>query len=76
MILKSRGKLKKHSFGTPNSDGSLEMPYEKIYGLEHLAIKILKKIKPNHKAYESEVVWLINGFQILIILIGMLIFLR
>ncbi|MCK9568371.1 glycosyl transferase family 4 [Candidatus Pacearchaeota archaeon] len=76
MIFKSRGKLKKHSFGTPNPDGSLEMPYEKIYGLEHLAIKILKKIKPNHKAYESEVVWLINGFQILIILIGLLLFLQ
>ncbi|MFA5071758.1 MAG: glycosyl transferase family 4 [Candidatus Pacearchaeota archaeon] len=76
MILKSRGKLKKHSFGIPNTYGSLEMPYEKIYGLEHLAIKILKKIKPSHKVYESEVVWLINGFQILIILIGMLIFLR
>jgi len=76
MVLKSRGRLKKHSFGTPNTDGSLEMPYEKIYGLEHLAIKILKKIKPNHKAYENEVVWLINGFQILIILIGLLIFLR
>lgn len=75
MILKSRGKLKKHSFGTPNTDGSLEMPYDKIYGLEHLAIKILKKIKPSKKAYESEVVWLINGFQILIILIGMLLFL-
>lgn len=74
-ILKSRGRLKKHSFGTPNPDGSLEMPYEKVYGLEHLAIQILKKIKPNHKAYESEVVWLINGFQILIILIGLLIFL-
>jgi UDP-N-acetylglucosamine--dolichyl-phosphate N-acetylglucosaminephosphotransferase len=75
MILKSRGKLKKHSFGIPNADGSLEMPYEKIYGLEHLAIKILKKIKPSHKVYESEVVWLINGFQILIILIGLLLFL-
>ena len=74
-ILKSRGRLHKHSFGTPNPDGSLEMPYEKIYGLEHLAIKILKKIKPSKKAYENEVVWLINGFQILIILIGLLIFL-
>jgi UDP-N-acetylglucosamine--dolichyl-phosphate N-acetylglucosaminephosphotransferase len=74
-ILKSRGKLKKHSFGIPNEDGSLEMPYDKIYGLEHLAIKILKKIKSNKKAYESEVVWLINGFQILIILIGLILFL-
>ncbi len=75
MILKSRGKLRKHSFGIPNPDGSLEMPYEKIYGLEHLAIKILKKLKPSHKAYESEVVFVINGFQILVIIIGLILFL-
>jgi len=73
-ILKLRGKLKKESFGKPNSDKSLNMPYNKIYGLEHLAIKILKKIKPDKKAYESEVVLLINCFQILIILIGFTIF--
>jgi len=73
-ILKIRGKLVKESFGKPNEDGSLDMRYEKIYGLEHLAIKILKKIKPSGKAYENEVVWLINGFQILIVLIGLWIF--
>lgn len=74
-ILKVRGKLKKQSFGIPNKDGSLEMPYDKVYGLEHLAIKILKKIKPNKKVYENDVVCLINAFQIFIVLIGMLIFL-
>ena len=74
MVLKVRGKLQKHSFGKPQKDGSLNMPYNKIYGLEHLAIRILKKIKPNKKAYEREVVWLINGFQILVILIGLLLF--
>lgn len=68
-ILKSRGKLVKHSFAKVNPDGSLEMPYNKIYGLEHLAIKILKRIKPNKKVYENEVVYLIHGFQIVIILI-------
>jgi UDP-N-acetylglucosamine--dolichyl-phosphate N-acetylglucosaminephosphotransferase len=74
-ILKIRGKLKKESFGKLNDDGkSIDLRYNKIYGLEHLAIKILKKIKPSEKAYESEVVWLINGFQILIILIGFWIF--
>lgn len=73
-VLKSRGKLKKHSFAKPNKDGSLEMPYKKIYGLEHLAILILKKYKPSKKVYEKEVVYLINGFQILVILIGFLIF--
>jgi len=68
-ILKLRGNLKKQSFGKPNKDGSLEVPYKKIYGLEHLAIKILKKIKPSKKAYEKEVVYLINAFQIIVILL-------
>lgn len=72
--LKLRGKLKKQSFGKVNEDGSLEAPYEKIYGLEHLAIYIIKKIKPNKKVYEKEVVWLINCFQILIIGLGLILF--
>jgi hypothetical protein len=52
----------------------LELPYSKIYGLEHVAIYILKKIKPSKKVYEKEVVYLINFFQILIIIAGLLIF--
>lgn len=75
-VLKIRGGLKKESFGKLNEDGkSLDLRYDKIYGLEHAAIKILKRIKPSGKAYESEVVWLINGFQIVIVLIGFWIFL-
>ncbi len=74
-VLKTRGKLNKYSFGKPNKDGSLELPYDKIYGVEHLAIMILKKMKKNGKVYENEVVYLINGFQMLIILVGILIFL-
>ncbi len=73
-ILKTRGKLKKQSFGKLNSDQSLEVPYEKFYGLEHISIWILKKFKKDHKAYEKEVVTLINFFQILVILVGILIF--
>jgi len=69
-VLKLRGKLKKQSFGKPNSNGTLEMPYEKIYGLEHLAIYILKKVKPSEKVYEDEVVWLIHAFQIGLIVIA------
>lgn len=74
-ILKLRGRLKKYSFGKPNEDGSLDLAYDKIYGLEHLAILILKKIKPSKKVYENDVVNLINGFQILIVLVGFLILL-
>ncbi len=74
-ILKLTGKLEKQSFGKPNNDNSLEIPYNKIYGLEHLAIYILKKIKPSRKVYEKEVVYLINGFQILVIILGLVLFL-
>jgi UDP-N-acetylglucosamine--dolichyl-phosphate N-acetylglucosaminephosphotransferase len=73
-VLKIRGKLKKQSFARVNEDGSLEVPYEKIYGLEHLAILILKKIKPSKKVYEQDVVYLINSFQIFIIILGILLF--
>ncbi len=72
-FLKVRGKLNKPSFGKTNSDGSLEVPYKKMYGLTHISIKILKKIKGNKKVYEKEVVWLINVFQLIFILIGFLI---
>ncbi len=72
--LKIRGKLKKESFARVNEYGSLEMPYEKIYGLEHLAIKILKKIKRTKKVYEKDVIYLINAFQIMIIILGFVIF--
>ena len=74
-VLKSRGKLEKASFGKPNKDGSLEMPYKKIYGLEHLAIYILKKTKPSKKVYENDVVWLIHGLQIFLIFLAWIIFL-
>ncbi len=73
-ILKLRGGLKKQSFGVPQSDGSLELPYNKIYGLEHLSINILKKIKKSGKVYEKEVVYLINSFQILLIVVCLIIF--
>jgi UDP-N-acetylglucosamine--dolichyl-phosphate N-acetylglucosaminephosphotransferase len=72
--LKSRGRLKKQSFGKVNQDNSLEVPYEKFYGLTHVAIHFLKKIKKDGKVYERNVVWSINFFQIAIILIGIFIF--
>lgn len=71
-ILKVRGRLKKQSFGIPNKDGSLEMPYDKIYGLTHVSIWILKKFKK--KVYENDVVYLIFAFQIVLCLLALLIF--
>lgn len=72
VILKLRGKLKMQSFGKPNKDGSLDLAYSKIYGLEHLAIWILKKAKG--RATEKEVVYLIWIFQAFVILLGFFIF--
>ena len=69
IILKLRGGLKKHSFGIPDKNGNLKMPYDKIYGLEHLAIKILNKFG---RATEKRVTYLIHAFQILFILIAFL----
>ncbi len=72
-LLKIRGGVKNiNNFGIPNEDGSLEMPYEKVYSLTHLSIKILKKIKPSHKVYENDVVNLINLFQIFMIAVALL----
>lgn len=68
VILKLRGKLEKESFAMAKEDGSIENRYGKIYGLEHLAVYILSKIKK--KVYEKDVVYIINGFQIAIILLG------
>tara|TARA_Y100000310_G_scaffold329649_1_gene399891 strand:+ start:14 stop:1024 length:1011 start_codon:yes stop_codon:yes gene_type:complete len=72
VILKLRGRLKKQSFAKPNKDGSLEMPYSKIYGVTHLSLFILKKFK--NKVYEKDVVYLIFIFQILICLSSLIIF--
>ncbi len=73
-LLKLRGKLKKHSFGIPMKDGSIKMPYDKFYGIEHIGIYLVEKIKKTKKAYEWEVVLLIHVLQITLVLIGFLLF--
>lgn len=70
--LKLRGRLKKQSFVIPQKDKSLEMPYNRIYGLTHLSLFILKKFKK--KVYEKDVVYLIFIFQIIICLLALIIF--
>jgi len=69
VFLKARGKLKKQSFGIPDKNGYLKMPYNKIYGLEHLAIFVLNKFG---RATERKVTYLIYAFEILFILIAFL----
>jgi len=72
--LKCRGGLKKQSFAKVDDSGGLNVPYNKFYGLEHLAIYILKKIRKNRKVDEKDVVLAVSFFQILVILIGFILF--
>jgi len=72
VVLKLRGKLKKQSFGIPEKDGSLKMPYNKIYGLTHLSIFILSKFK--RKVYEKDVVYFIYSLQIILCLLALFLF--
>jgi len=72
IILKSRGKLVKQSFGEPKRNYSLDLKYDKIYGLTHLSIYLFKKA--GIKATENRVVYSILALQALIIIIGFIIF--
>jgi len=72
--LKIRGNLKKESFAKVKEDGNLETPYEKFYSLTHISIYLLKKFKKNGKIHEREIVYIINLFQILIIVLGLILF--
>jgi UDP-N-acetylglucosamine--dolichyl-phosphate N-acetylglucosaminephosphotransferase len=71
-FLKARGRLKKQSFGIPQKDGSIELPYKKIYGMTHFSIWFLKKIK--NKVYERDVTYFIFIIQIIICLITLVLF--
>ena len=66
-------KLKKESFSKPNKDDTLEMPYKKIYGLEHLAIRIIKKVKRSHQVREKEVVYFLWILQLIFVAIAFLV---
>lgn len=72
VFLKLRGGLKKHSFGKPNKDGFLDLLYDRVYSVNHLAILLLKKM--GIKSTEKRAVMLILAFQILVIVIGLIIF--
>jgi len=63
-ILPLRKKLNVEAFAKVNSDGSLDMPYDKIYDTSHLAINLLKKVKS--RVYERDVVLFILGIEVII----------
>lgn len=70
-LLKLRGKLKKESFAKIGANGCLNLPYSRIYGLEHLVIKII-----GPSATEKKVVyWLWIG-EILVVVFGLYLFIH
>ncbi|MEK6899448.1 MAG: glycosyl transferase family 4 [Nanoarchaeota archaeon] len=72
VFLKARGGLIKQSFGKPNADGSLDLRYDKLYSLNHIALWIQKKV--GRRPSEKVAVLLILAFQLIIILLGLFIF--
>lgn len=72
VFLKVRGKLKKYSFGIPDKNNNLSIPYSKIYGLTHLSIWGLKKIKK--EVTEKDVVYLLFAFEVLLCLLSLILF--
>lgn len=71
-FLKARGKFIKQSYGMPQKDGSLKMRYDKIYSLNHVAIKLMDGA--GIKVTEKKIVLFVWIFQILIIALGFIIF--
>ena len=61
-LLKAAGRFKRESFAKPLEDSSLDLPYKKVYGLEHLAVLLIKRLK--RKAYEKDVVYAIISLEI------------
>jgi len=72
-VLKIKGSFKKQSYAMLRHDGSLDMPYKNIYGLEHLVIAVLKKlsIRPSENlvVYSLYVIQLIFAALTLMIVV-------
>jgi UDP-N-acetylglucosamine--dolichyl-phosphate N-acetylglucosaminephosphotransferase len=61
------------AFAKTNEDGSLDLPYSRIYDTTHLAIWVLKKVKA--KVYERDVVLFVILVQLIIAISGVILLL-
>ncbi len=61
------------AFAKPNQDGSLDLPYAKVYDTTHIAIKIINRIK--NQVYEKDIVIFVLALQILVAVTGLLLLL-
>jgi UDP-N-acetylglucosamine--dolichyl-phosphate N-acetylglucosaminephosphotransferase len=60
-----RSRFKAENFAKVNGDSSLDMPYNGIYDLTHLAIFVLRQVKK--RVYERDVVMFILGIELAIV---------
>ncbi len=73
LVLKARGRFVKESFALVKENGSLENRYEQWYGLEHIAIDVVRKIKGT--ATEQDVVHALFAFQLFFALCSIVLYL-
>ncbi|MFH0797816.1 MAG: glycosyltransferase 4 family protein [Candidatus Woesearchaeota archaeon] len=67
-LLKLRGRFWKESFAKLNEDGTLSVPHDKFYGIEHITIALLRKVK--NRVTEKSVVYTIFLFEMVFVCIG------
>ncbi|VVB71400.1 Phospho-N-acetylmuramoyl-pentapeptide-transferase [uncultured archaeon] len=61
-ILKLRGNFKKKSLGELQKDGTLKAPYDKIYSLNHIVMKIPEWFDMKRRFKESEIAVILISF--------------
>jgi UDP-N-acetylglucosamine--dolichyl-phosphate N-acetylglucosaminephosphotransferase len=64
-FLKLRGKFKVRSYGDLQKDGTIKAPYEKIYSLTHVVMKIPEWFKIK-RFTEKQIALILIGFEVLI----------
>ena len=72
LLPEAKGAAKREAFGRPNRDGTLELPYKKLYGLEHFGLWFVKKVKKD--AYERDVTIFFLGLEALLVLVVWLLY--
>lgn len=69
-FLKLRGKFKVRSYGDLQKDGTIKAPYEKIYSLTHVAMKIPEWLKIK-RFTEKQIALILIGFEVLICILSL-----
>jgi len=72
-VLKARSRMKAEEFGKVQPDGTIQKPYDKYYGITHVLIDLISKIKG--KAFERDIVALCLTIEVLTVIFGIFFYL-